>query len=366
MKFVTKFVTQMQNLDSTKLLIPTNAIDSFDSKSFYLDTRHDSVTNSTQTNLKLKPDCIDKLGLKSVIINKDTEQTFIELSAKVLREQYPLGINSNTIEQALHNISGQAVSFNVPRVLDTAQVLRADFTENVPISSEVALYTASVGGYRYLNSKYRFELYTRRGSESVIVNSRAKSKGYRRRVHCYNKSGELSLAKNRDIAELLPHETFNNRLRVEQNIKGVTDLKATLGISDTSLDSVLNCKATPLLDTFNDITKVLDKIKIGGYQMEEQIYQQFKQSGGQYEARYERFLGQRYRAELAGNDIQLIELELQRSGMSRMQLWRKRADYIGAVTVNRQQEALQQGKTGMIDNEYISELKQGLQQVYSV
>lgn len=356
----------MQNLDSTKLLIPTNAIDSFDSKLFYLHTIHDSVTNSTQTSLKLKSDCIDKLGLKSVIINKDTEQTFIELSAKALREQYPLGINSNTIEQTLHNISGQAVSLNVSKALETAQVLRADFTENIPISSEVALYTASVGGYRYLNSKYRFELYTRRGSESVIVNSRAKSKGYRRRAHCYNKSGEISLAKNRDIAELLPPESFNDILRVEQNIKGVTDLKATLGISDTSLDSVLNCEATPLLDTFNDITKVLDKLQ-GVEYMETKIMQQFEASGHKrWFDNYIRLKGKRALAGEFDNDIQQLELALQAGSHSRKHVWSLKHQLIEAITINRQQEALQQGKTGMIDNEYISELKQGLQQVYSV
>lgn len=357
----------MQNLDSPKLLIPTSAIDSYDSDSFIVGSKYYPKSQATRTTLTLDQNCIDKIGLKSVIINKDLDTATVEFSAKALREQYPLGINSNTIEQAIENISGQAVRFNTSKLLDTAQVLRADFTENLPISGDIRLYTASLGAYRYLNSKYDFRTYNTKNNESVVITKRSRSKGYTNRLTGYNKPGDNSRACNRDIAQLLSANAFIDKpLRIEQNMKSVTDLKARLDITDTSLDSVLNCKATPLLDTVNDITRVLDKLK-GVEYMETSIMQQFESTGDKrWFDNYIRLKGKRALAGEFDNDIQQLELALQAGSHSRKHVWSLKHQLIEAITINRQQEALKQGKTGMIDNEYISELKQGLQQVYSV
>lgn len=354
----------MQKLDSTKLLIPIQALDSVDSSSYFIDTRTEPVSGSQTTTYKLKPDCINQIGLKSVTLNKDSEQATIELSAKALRGDYPRGISADTIEQALSNISSDSCKLNIPRVLDTAQVLRADITENVPISSDLSYYPASLGAYRYLNSRYRFELHNRTGYESVVIAKNAKSKGYRGRLTGYNKQGELSRAGNRDITQYLSESDFKNTLRLEQNFKGVIDLKKALGIPDTMLGTVFNSPATPLLDTLNDITKVLDSYEGIDY-MEASIMSQFAETGDKrWYDKYRKLRGDRSIAGDYGNDIQQIELALSSGGHSRKHIWSLKHSLIEAVAINRHQESLKEGKSGCVDSPYVSELRSGLEQIY--
>ena len=118
----------MANLDSIKILAPISSIDNFNSLLYTdkLETDIDSIT-SQKSVLRYS----NTVGLKSVVIDRLKENVVIEMSAKVLLNDYSRGININTISDAISNINkGNEIRFN-SNFLDSAEILRADITDNI-------------------------------------------------------------------------------------------------------------------------------------------------------------------------------------------------------------------------------------------
>ena len=83
---------------------------------------------------KVNFDKIGIRGLNRISIDKLSNTTTIEVSAKILKQNYIEGINKNTINEVIDNInSHNIVKFNTNNLIDNATLLRMDITDNVKI-----------------------------------------------------------------------------------------------------------------------------------------------------------------------------------------------------------------------------------------
>ena len=83
---------------------------------------------------KVNFDKIGIRGLNRISIDKLSNTTTIEVSAKILEQNYIEGINKNTINEVIDNInSHNIVKFNTNNLIDNATLLRMDITDNVKI-----------------------------------------------------------------------------------------------------------------------------------------------------------------------------------------------------------------------------------------
>ena len=81
---------------------------------------------------KVNFDKIGIRGLNRISIDKLSNTTTIEVSAKILKQNYIEGINKNTINEVIDNInSHNIVKFNSNNLIDNATILRMDVTDNV-------------------------------------------------------------------------------------------------------------------------------------------------------------------------------------------------------------------------------------------
>ena len=81
---------------------------------------------------KVNFDKIGIRGLNRISIDKLSNTTTIEVSAKILKQNYFEGINKNTLNEVIDNInSHNIVKFNSNNLIDNATILRMDVTDNV-------------------------------------------------------------------------------------------------------------------------------------------------------------------------------------------------------------------------------------------
>ena len=120
----------MVNLDSIKLLVSNDTID-FISKDGQIDK---GIFKGIKNKDKVNFDKIGIRGLNRISIDKLSNTTTIEVSAKILKQNYFEGINKNTLNEVIDNInSHNIVKFNSNNLIDKATILRMDVTDNVKI-----------------------------------------------------------------------------------------------------------------------------------------------------------------------------------------------------------------------------------------
>jgi hypothetical protein len=91
---------------------------------------HKGIINKDKVNF----DKIGIRGLNRISIDKLSNTTTIEVSAKILKQNYIEGINKNTLNEVIDNInSHNIVKFNSNNLIDKATILRMDVTDNVKI-----------------------------------------------------------------------------------------------------------------------------------------------------------------------------------------------------------------------------------------
>ena len=118
----------MVNLDSIKLLVSNDTIE-FVAKNGQVELGH--IEGLTYKN-KVNFDKIGIRGLNRISIDNLKNTTTIEVSAKILKQNYFEGINKNTLNEVIDNInSHNIVKFNSNNLIDNATILRMDVTDNV-------------------------------------------------------------------------------------------------------------------------------------------------------------------------------------------------------------------------------------------
>ena len=192
------------------------------------------------------------IGLKNIEVT--TNNLIIELSAKILKENYYEGINKNTVSQMVDNINGcKSIKLNTNKFLDSAKVLRCDVTDNLKVKNNVNDYLSLLNTYK-VNSDYLVSFYNRKAGSSIVFDRNVKS--YKERLTLYDKEKEIY--RDKELIKLFDQEAlnrFNNVLRCEQNIVSFSKIREKLHINSIDLKDVLNSKELVNYNTFTNITK---------------------------------------------------------------------------------------------------------------
>ena len=186
---------------------------------------------------------------------KDKELV-IECTGKILKDDYPNLINKENIKQCLVNINQLNIcTLDVVGILKDGEVVKCDVSQDVECSDCKALTKSLRASVRNFN-KYL----ARNIGGNFVIEKNVSTKNLKRRLTIYDKWAEMMLATNRDFLSSVENsgamlDYFANKARFELNLNSKEQIRQSLGIMDTSIQSVLGSTSTPIWDFLN---KVLD------------------------------------------------------------------------------------------------------------
>lgn len=200
----------------------------------------------------------NKPGLKYIEYDplaKEPEQIIIQLSAKILKDNYFQLININTIEQVLDAINSTNALVIDNSKADQLFVHSADFTKNVTCSylpGQVIDACKTITNDRYMVETYKGSKDNKNKTGIVF---RGKQKTFNERLIIYDKETELKkdtkfLKEVHKPLELL--RQFSNVTRTEINVTSHRKIKE-LCKTDNNLMNILQSKQVPVYTLFNKI-----------------------------------------------------------------------------------------------------------------
>jgi hypothetical protein len=282
----------MANLDSIKILAPISSIDNFNSLLYTDKIESDSDNISSQKSVLRHSNTI---GLKSVIIDKIKDNVCIEMSAKILLNDYSRGLNINTISDAISNINkGNEITFN-STFLDTAEILRADVTDNIKPSQYSNKFYSSLSTIP-IAKKYHIDLYNRKNNLGIVFKGNQKT--VRDRMIIYDKCTEIANDKNfgKYVNTNKILNDFKGIARVESNHSQFKQIKKFY--DSRNLIDILQSDVKLNYDIFSRITARAESIELS-------LFNEFE---GMKWKDILKYIGYKGIIEMFDYDIQSIEL----------------------------------------------------------
>ena len=181
----------------------------------------------------------------------------IEFSGKILFHRYKELISLNTIRECFENINSLGVcTLNIDAILLDAEVVKCDVTKDVRcdnVAEMSSFIRSNIRNYnQYIVKKLR--------NGNLTIEKNVTSRQYKKRLIMYDKSKEMNKQENiRYMTEYnIPTNTFDNVCRFEINLNSTAQIRKALGISDTSLQSVLTATKNPIRDFLDDVVAESD------------------------------------------------------------------------------------------------------------
>ena len=229
----------MLKFDKLKIVSDINNISNIDESVFHTNTLDGQIIEQKYSiqspyQLYIEADYIER-------------ELVIEFSGKILKDDYPKLINTDTIATCLFNINALGIcKLNTDRILEDGEVVKADVCRDVycpDYKSLTATLQTSISNYK----KYQ----ARNISGNFIVEKNVQTKGLKRRLTIYDKYRELQRASNRNFLGIVEDSqgllrAFENKVRFEINLYSKEQLRQCLHITSTNLASVLTSTANPI------------------------------------------------------------------------------------------------------------------------
>ena len=177
---------------------------------------------------------------------KDKE-IVIECTGKILKDDYPNLINKESIKQCLVNINQLNIcSLDIEGILKDGKVVKCDVCQDVECSDCKALTKNLRANVRNFN-KYL----VRNIGGNFVIEKNVSTKGLKKRLTIYDKGSEILLATNREFLASVEDkgailDYFTGKVRFELNLNSKEQIRQSLGITDTSILSVLGSTSTPI------------------------------------------------------------------------------------------------------------------------
>lgn len=233
----------MNTIDTLKLKLDMDCINSFNPNAFETKELRGPLNEQTgemptYATEYILPDYLHPYGLNSLRVTDNCHNlsVLVELSAKILKENYPKLINKNTVDEVEHNLNNEAISLKNGGLLDSL-VLRADVVNDLRLSQNPKAYLNELSFTP--NNKYDYKLYKNNG---ITFNKDVQTKKLQQRIIFYDKG--IEVLKDKKILKYVDPEIYQNVLRVESNLRSFTQMRRLLEINgDTTLDKVLNSNA---------------------------------------------------------------------------------------------------------------------------
>lgn len=195
----------------------------------------------------------------------------LEFTAKILKDDYPRLINSDTIKQCFEEILAIGVcDFDIEAVMTNHYVCKVDVCCDFECKDTSELSTYIKSNIRNYNRYTAKKLY----NGNFIVERNVTTKGRKRRLTLYDKGKELMLAVNKPFRAVLQDETavidyFAGKARFEMNLNSMEQIREAFGIQDTTLPAVLTANYNPIV---NFLDEILEDESIVGEQTSKKDY----------------------------------------------------------------------------------------------
>ena len=194
--------------------------------------------------------------LLEIKANYQEKELTIEFTSKILKDDCIQLINKNNIQQCLTNINQFGIcTLNVEGIIADGDVVKCDVSKDVDCQDCKSLTKQLRSGVT------NFQKYLPRIiGGNFVIEKNVTTKGLKKRLTIYDKGSEILLATNREFLASVKDkgailDYFTGKVRFELNLNSKEQIRQSLGIMDTSIQSVLGSTSTPIWDFLN---KVLD------------------------------------------------------------------------------------------------------------
>lgn len=185
----------------------------------------------------------------------ESNKLVLEFTGKILLDDYPKLISSETINQCLENINKIGYcNLSVDDIIFDSKVVSCDVTKDIPLSLSTDVKKAMISQLTNLN-KFHVKKYSTTG---YTVMNDVKTENCKIRLSIYDKHRDILKAGNSHFLnscndpESLKNY-FKDKYRIESNLKTLKQIRDYCGSADTSLFNVLFSPENPLLKIFNTI-----------------------------------------------------------------------------------------------------------------
>lgn len=175
----------MATLDSIKILAPLGTVGGFNPDLY----RHQTESEfNRQTTDKSVLRGSNTVGLKSVTIDRMKDNIVLEMSAKVLLNDYSRGLTVDTVEMAIANINRSGDIKLTPDFIGQADVLRIDVTDNIRPQLTGSNFYKALASIP-VAKKYHVDLFDTKTNLGLVFKGNQKS--IRDRMIIYDKQTDL-------------------------------------------------------------------------------------------------------------------------------------------------------------------------------
>lgn len=262
----------MVRIDSVSLLLPLSTVQ-LNSKHFIqsTDMTEDGVMISDCLKLK-KDQGTGVVGLHGITANRMSQIVKIDLSSKLLKEQYYEMINVNTVDRLVNEINKTSLLKVSPADFwKYAGVGKMDTTLNVkPEGSLESIFSGLA--CLPVTDNYNVTSYNRPGNKGVVFAGRQKT--FKERQIFYDKL--LDVQRDRKLQKVVPYsklyEQFKDTLRIETNFTSYSTIRKYCGLRSNSrqawplLSEVLISAFNPNVAVFDKITRKVKDIDLQMFQ----------------------------------------------------------------------------------------------------
>ena len=189
------------------------------------------------------------------MVDFEHNELVLEFTGKILFENYPDLICSETIVQCLQNINRLGIcKLEIDAILQDSEVVKCDVTKDIECDFKTLTNTIRQNITNY--SKWNVKGY---GNGFVIENVVATPR-YKKRLAIYDKGNELRKATNINFINSFDNSNedinyYKDKIRFELNINTKQQIRQLLNIPNNNLISVLNSKANPILTVIDQAIK---------------------------------------------------------------------------------------------------------------
>jgi hypothetical protein len=237
----------MTTLDSIKIFAPSDVILNI-SNNFKITQEFSDGSDVLTKSLRTAYGNI--AGLKAVTINDIRNEVQLELSAKILLDDYPKLINKNTIEQVFDTVNRTGIITIDKARIDEFAVHSVDSTKNLKCTHKPSDVLNSLMTITQV-PKYQKETYKGTGDNKYKTGGvvfRGKQKTFKERMLVYDKREELirdgKFLKSVNSPMLLLND-FNNVVRNECNLTNYSKIRSYFNVKDQNLIGILQSDSTP-------------------------------------------------------------------------------------------------------------------------
>lgn len=231
----------MITLDSMTIAIDRSLVD--------VNEKHFTKTvlpNGSIAKMSIKPDII---GINNIEVLDSTVR--VSVSAKILLEQYKLGINQSTINQVFQAINNTSIiKLNSNKLADYT-VHMCDFVANLYVKTNHDNYYNAlnmISNHNYQNKKYK--------NGFAFIGQQVVKNKY---LKFYDKVIELNQPCNKLFVNKVGLQQLQNDfmdiIRVECRAITFKQIKAYANIDSNKLDCLLSSNANPLYKAFNEVCR---------------------------------------------------------------------------------------------------------------